>query len=172
MGGKRRFLRRWLQIALLGTILAAMVAPSLAVADEDDDSASISGSFTIVAATRQVDIDIIPFNPRNIIVLRSWYLVPVAILSNSDFYAPADVEKTSLTFGHTGDEQSLAFCLPWAWDVNHDGLRDQICFFRTSLTGFRIGDTEGILRGETTNGIPFEGLDSVWLMISRWRWWW
>ena len=151
MKGNQLLLRRRLDITLLGVMLLSIIMPSVVVTADDgngnDSDVSISGSFTIIATTKQVDIDIIPFKSCNVIVIRSWGLIPVAILSSPDFYAPTDVEKTSLTFGHTGDEQSLAFCFPWAWDVNHDGLRDQTCFFRTRLTGFETGDTEGILRG-------------------------
>ncbi len=59
----------------------------------------------------------------------------MAILSTEEFDASTDVDRASLTFGRTGDEQSLAFCFGWRGDVNCDGLRDLICFFRTRDTG-------------------------------------
>lgn len=45
--------------------------------------------------------------------------------------------------------------------MDNDGRRDLVCRFETSKTGFQQGDTEGILRGETKDDIPFEGRDSV-----------
>ena len=85
----------------------------------------------------------------------------MAILSSPKFDAPAEVDKTTPTFGRTGDEQSLAFCNKSNKDVNDDGLLDVVCHFNNQATGFQIGDTEGVLRGLTQGGRPFEGVDSV-----------
>jgi hypothetical protein len=71
------------------------------------------------------------------------------------------VNKDSLTFGFEGDEQSLAFCNHRGEDINGDGLEDLICHFYTEDTGFICGDTEAVLKGETMDGIPIEGWDSV-----------
>jgi hypothetical protein len=57
----------------------------------------------------EVDIDIRPFSSHNIIVPWKWGLVPVAILATADFDAPEVVDRKSLTFGPTGDEESRAF---------------------------------------------------------------
>jgi len=46
-------------------------------------------------------------------------------------------------------------------DVNGDGLLDVVCHFNTQDTGFQEGDTEGILQGQTVDGTPIEGRDSV-----------
>ena len=109
----------------------------------------------------EVFIDIRPFTSKNAIVPRKWGLVPVAILSTADFDALEAVDRNSLTFGPTGDEQSRAFCLRRGADVNRDGFDDLIAFFRTGRTGFQPGDEVGILRGTTVNGQPIEGRDSV-----------
>ncbi len=85
---------------------------------------------------------------------------PVAILSSSTFNAPAQVDQNSLTFGHTGDEKSLAFC-SGAEDVNGDGLPDLVCHFTTNLAGFQPGDTVATLKGRTTTGRLLEGTDSI-----------
>jgi len=90
-----------------------------------------------------------------------WRLVPVAILSSPDFNAPRIVDRHSLTFGRTGDEDSLAYCLRRPLDVNHDGLKDLICYFRVGPTGFRCGDKEGVLKGKTVDGQEFEGTDEA-----------
>ena len=105
-------------------------------------------------------IDIKPGSCPNSINPKSRGTIPVAILS-TDFDAPSEVDQSSLTFGRAGDEDSLALCTKSAEDVNGDGLLDQVCHFNTQDTGFRCGDTEGILRGQTVDGVPIEGRDSV-----------
>jgi hypothetical protein len=103
-----------------------------------------------------VDIDIKPsINPR------SNGNIPVVILSTSDFNAPLRVDPNTLTFGRTGDEQSLAFCNTGGEDVNGDGLPDLVCHFTTQLTGFRAGDIAGVLKGQTVDNILIRGADSV-----------
>ena len=111
--------------------------------------------------TKEVDIDIRPFHHRNVIVPWKWGLVPVAILSTSDFNATDVVDRISLTFGRTGDEPSRAFCLMRGRDVNRDGYDDLVAFFRTGKTGFQPGDAEGILKGTTVDGMHIKGSDSV-----------
>jgi len=88
--------------------------------------------------------------------------IRVAILSTATFNAPASVDMTSLTFGRTGDEKSLAFCHTNREDVNHDRLPDLVCFFHTSKTGFKPGDTFGVLKGMLTDHqTVIEGKDSI-----------
>jgi probable HAF family extracellular repeat protein len=117
--------------------------------------------------TIKVKIDIWHRNSSNIIHYKlRWGLIPVAILSTADFLAPDMVDRTSLTFGHAGDEKSLAFCNRHHKDANHDGLKDLVCYFYTRYAGFQCGDTEGILRGKTKESTsmeitPIEGRDSV-----------
>jgi len=112
-----------------------------------------------------VTIDIKPGSDPNSINPKSQGKIPVAILSTQEFCAPEMVNKDSLTFGFEGDEQSLAFCNSEGEDVNGDGLEDLVCHFYTQFTGFRCGDTEGVLNGTTTDGMttdtPIEGKDSV-----------
>ena len=109
----------------------------------------------------EVDIDIKPGSFPNSINSNSRGRIPVAILSTADFDAPSEVDKASVTFGRTGDEDSLAKCNKSAEDVNADGLLDQVCHFKTQATGFQAGDTEGILKGQTVDGLPIEGRDSA-----------
>lgn len=119
---------------------------------------------------QSVDIDIVPHSKQNRIHFHRKHgpigLFQVAILSTSDFNAPSVVDRTSLTFGHTGDEESLKSCPDNARDVNRDGLKDLICIFRGSLTGLQVGDTTGILKGTTVDGARIEGSDSVKIVIS------
>jgi len=108
-----------------------------------------------------VDIDIKPGSNINPINRKSKGKIPVAILSTSDFDARKMVDRTSLTFGATGDEDSLAFCTPRRVDINGDHLKGLICHFYTKKTGFQCGDTEGILKGQLLDGTPIEGSDLV-----------
>ena len=86
---------------------------------------------------------------------------PVAILSTAAFNAVTSVDTSSLTFGRTGDEQSLAFCNPGGEDVNGDGLPDLVCHFHTPLTGFQSGDTLAILKGKTHLGASILGQEAI-----------
>ena len=108
-----------------------------------------------------ITIDIKPGSDPNSINPKSKGNIPVAILSTQAFNAVQMVNKDSLTFGFTGEEDSLAFCNHRGEDINGDGLEDLICHFNTQDTGFICGDLEGILKGETTDGIPIEGSDPV-----------
>jgi hypothetical protein len=86
---------------------------------------------------------------------------PVAILSTASFNAPAIVDTGSLTFGRTGDEDSLAFCNPGGEDVNGDGLVDLVCHFETQLAEFESGDVLAILKGRTVQGSPILGQEAI-----------
>jgi hypothetical protein len=121
------------------------------------------GSFELEAANPviQVTIDILPASAINIINMRSTGTVPVAILSTAAFDARAMVDRTSLTFGATGDELSLASCNSKGSDVNHDGLLDLVCHFHIQLTGFQNHHHVGVLLGSTMAGTPFEASDAV-----------
>jgi len=109
----------------------------------------------------EVEIDIKPGSFPNSINPGSAGTVPVAVLSSPGFDAPSRVDTSTLTFGRTGDENSLAFCSPSPEDVNGDGLHDLVCHFDTRSTGFRSGDTVGILRGRLLDGTAIEGRDFV-----------
>lgn len=105
-------------------------------------------------------IDIKPGSRVNSINRGSEGKIPVAIISDSTFNA-LTADRSSLTFGRTGDERSLAFCSASSEDVNGDGLPDLVCHFYTKLTGFQTGDNSGILKGSTTDGSIFTGVDSI-----------
>jgi CHRD domain-containing protein len=109
-----------------------------------------------------VDISIKPdATPPVPINARSNGTIPVAILSTPTFNAATSVDPSSLTFGRTGNEQSLAFCNTDGEDVNGDGLPDLVCHFQTQLTGFQSGDTVGILEGKTVQGSPIIGQEAI-----------
>ena len=54
----------------------------------------------------------------------------------------------------------MTFCVG-AEDVNDDGFMDLICHFDTQTASFQQGDTAGILMGNTIDGVPIQGGDSV-----------
>lgn len=122
---------------------------------------------TFMPNFKVVDIDIKPGSDENPINYSSNGKIPVAILSSSDFDAPTEVDQPTLTFGRTGNEESLHYrgngepnC-SGDEDHNGDGLNDLKCHFHTPIAGFQPGDTEGILRGMTFSGEAFEGRDHI-----------
>lgn len=133
-----------------------------------------AGTTTVLAEDRQIQdipsepfvasvffIDIKPGSLPNSINPKSRGKIPVAVLSNPDFDAPNLVNRTSLTFGRTGDETSLAFCNKSPEDVNGDGSPDLVCHFDTVKASFQLGDTRGVLKGQTIERIPIIATDSV-----------
>ena len=97
----------------------------------------------------------VPINPN------AMGTIPVAILSSPAFDATTQVNRTSVTFGHTGNEQSLAFCNPGGQDVNGDGLPDLVCHFDSGKTNFVAGDTRGFLQGVAVSGVAMLGSESI-----------
>jgi hypothetical protein len=96
-------------------------------------------------------------NPTVTVNANSGEKLKVAILSSETFDAPAQVDRTSLTFGHTGTEASLVSCDGEARDVNGDNLTDLVCSFDIRRAEFMPGDTQATLRGKTTAGKPLAG---------------
>jgi Abnormal spindle-like microcephaly-assoc'd, ASPM-SPD-2-Hydin len=131
----------------------------LTITDNSPGSPQVIGLTGTGLAFVRVTIDIKPGDSTNSINPGSKGKIPVAILSSRTFNAVALIDQTSLTFGHSGDEASLAFCN--AEDVNRDGLPDLVCHFNTRSAGFVSGDTVGVLKGKTVDGIPVRGTDSV-----------
>lgn len=108
-------------------------------------------TLTVEIAIKAVGPPPVPVNPR------SQGKIPVAILSTLTFNAVTDLDIKSLTFGHTGNEASLAFCNAAGEDVNDDGLADLVCHFNTELAGFKAGDSTAVLKGKTFTGRMVQG---------------
>jgi hypothetical protein len=104
-----------------------------------------------------VNIDIRP-GPRALVRLNpKWKaVIPVAILSSRGFDV-RKVERGSLTFGATGDEQSLRNCNKHLSRVNRDRRYDLVCYFENHKAGFEVGDEAGVLKGVMEDGSAFEG---------------
>ncbi|MEO7391867.1 MAG: hypothetical protein ABIU58_06810 [Ramlibacter sp.] len=106
-------------------------------------------------------IDIRPGKASNDINPKSAGRPQVAILSTRTFDATRAVVQSSITFGRTGAENSLASCSKTFKDVNNDGLPDLICRFALRSAGFQMGDSVGVLRFTDTKGMPYEGRDTI-----------
>lgn len=116
------------------------------------------------ASTISVAIDVKPGDRSDMVNYGSRSRVRVGILSSGTFNAPVQIDRTSLTFGATGNEKSLQSCNSAAEDVNHDGLGDLVCYFDALKAGLRFSDGEAILKGQTLDGIPILGVDAVTLV--------
>ena len=129
--------------------------------DPDASNNGVSESTTVF-----VPIDIKPGSVTNPINPKSKGKIPVAIFSTPDFDASTQVDRDLLTFGRTGEEESLhrrGKGVPNCdvEDVNDDGMLDLVCHFNLQDTDFVAGDTEGILKGLLVIGTPIEGRDAV-----------
>lgn len=124
----------------------------------------ISGTKTLVADVRGhfKPIDVRPTTTTNRINATSHGEVSVAILSQAGFDATTQVDQSTLTFGHAGDETSFVRCEKKNFkDINKDGLPDLVCRFNIRSAAFQPGDTVAILRFSDVDGAPFEGRDAV-----------
>lgn len=123
-------------------------------AKEGDYSLEITG---VTAQVKQVAIrvkpgkgKVKPINPK------SRGNIPVTILGGPDFN-PLNIDTDTLTFGATGEENSLVKCNRKGVDLNQDGRIDRLCHFDNRKAGFRMTDAEGTVRGQTRDGTAFEG---------------
>lgn len=110
----------------------------------------------------QTPIDIRPNSKSNLVFPKSVGSLPVAILGTKTFDPVKSVDRSSIRFGKTGDENSLKTCLNHATDVNKDGYNDLVCRYTSRAAGFGKSDTVGVLRfrmmGEAT---IYEGRDMI-----------
>lgn len=91
-----------------------------------------------------------PINPK------SKGNIPVALLSSAEFNA-LSVDYQSLSFGATGNEDSLRRCGKEGEDIDGDGRLDLVCHFDAEMADFQAGDADGVVKGKTTAGRAFEG---------------
>lgn len=110
-------------------------------------------------------LDIVPGNDENIISEDKDGIIAAVVYSREDFNAPDCVFVETLTFGRTGDELSLIHC--GYVDHNEDGFIDIQCDFDSIISGFKVGDTTGTLKGRTYNGVAFELVDDVIVRAAR-----
>jgi len=113
-----------------------------------------------VAPPPEVQIDIKPGSDPNSINPRSRGVIPVAILTTEDFDAATVDPETVVFAGASPKHYALE-------DVDGDGDYDLILHFKTQETDIQPGDTEACLIGQTYDGLPIVGCDSVRIVPDR-----
>ena len=117
-----------------------------------------------VSASRQiVAVDIKPGSLLNSINLKSKGVIPVAILATDNFdplHPVTGVNPDSVTFAGATKAHPRNPMGHWE-DVDGDGHGDLLLHFDTQETGIACGDTVAILTGETFDGKPIEGTDTI-----------
>lgn len=101
-----------------------------------------------------VDIDIKPGSDPNSIHPRSNGVIPVAILTTEDFDATTVDPETVVFAGASPVHYAIK-------DVDKDRDYDLILHFRTQDTDIAPGNDAACLTGETYDGIPIIGCDSI-----------
>jgi hypothetical protein len=107
----------------------------------------------------EVEIDIKPGSDPNAINPLGQGLIPVALLGAIEVDV-MDVDPETLVFGPDwapiSHEES-----PHVEDVNDDGFADLVVHFLIQETGIAFGQSEACVTGETFDGTPIEGCDSI-----------
>jgi hypothetical protein len=124
--------------------------------DESESSCDIGAFESVFIA---ITIEIKPGSSPAVINPKSKGLIAVAIFSGNGLNARTDIDRTSLTFGHSGTEHSLSFCDPGDQIVN--GVLSLMCHFENEQAGFQAGDTVGILLGKTITGVAVVGSAAI-----------
>jgi hypothetical protein len=161
-----------------GSYAAGRGLVSVAVCDFDEDGRQdlvtanrYSGNVTVLinqGGPLPISIDIKPDGHPNSVNPYSRGVIPVAILG-SDTFDVADVDVTTLAFGPGG--APIAHRKGHLQDVDYDGITDLVAHYRTQDTGIACGDESATLIGETLDGQPLEGSDSITTVgcrASRW----
>jgi hypothetical protein len=116
-----------------------------------------------------VDIDIKPGSyPNSIRCDNKNEIITVAVLTTEDFDAMT-VDHTSVSFEGASEihvDKKTGEPLRHVEDVDLDGDLDLVFHFRLGDTGLTCGSMQATLVGETIDGIPIEGTDSV-RMVTR-----
>jgi len=126
-------------------------------ADTLPDGAMVWGyflQFEIASRPTAVDIDIKPGSAPNSISPKSRGVIPVAVLSTEDFDTSTVDPMTVVFAGASSAHYAVE-------DVDRDGDQDLILHFGTQQTNLAPGDTQACLAGETYQGMPIQGCDSV-----------
>jgi hypothetical protein len=128
----------------------------------------ISGATAMPSApvAQQINIEVKPgsreFTPVN---PKAKGHFPVALLSSKDFDA-LKVDRSSLSFGASGDERSVTKCAAQGRDVNGDGMPDLVCHFDNEMAKFGPEDLEAVLKG-AIDGKLFEGRGALKVLPAK-----
>ena len=134
--------------------LVAVLAAALALLAAGGQDALAEGD------TITVEIDVTPDIANNVIRVRPWVLVEVAILGTEDFDA-AEVDTTSVVFGGAPAK------FPESVDVDGDGYDDLLMLFSADEMVDLDGDsTKATLTGVTLDGTPIEGTANVKIRVA------
>lgn len=106
----------------------------------------------------EAKIDIKPGSDLNSINPFSRGVIRVAILTTEDFDA-LTVDDDTVRFGPAEAEKKHRRA--HVKDIEGDGDLDLVLHFRTQDTGMARGDTEACVTGESYDGVPIMGCDSV-----------
>jgi hypothetical protein len=123
-----------------------------------------NGSYTMIIsgvtpppALTYIGIEVKPGNRQNAAAFnpKSKGSLPVGLLSSPTF-KPLEVDLQSITFGASGNENSLVRCQKEGKHLNSDDILDLVCHFDTQAAGFGPENVEGVIKGKSRQG-KFEG---------------
>jgi hypothetical protein len=117
-----------------------------------------TGVVTPVTIRIKPDVVVLPVNPN------SKETVRVEIKSTESFDARTQINPSSLTFGSTGNENSLAFCDDRSGETDPYHPDDLVCHFYVEQAGLQAGKVTGILQGFTNQGYPILGQSQIFVV--------
>jgi hypothetical protein len=116
----------------------------------------------VTQAGLTVQIDIKPGSFPNSINLSSAGVIPVAILSTATFDATTMVDPSTLFLAGAKvkvvGKSDKVLC--HTEDASGDNLPDLVCQFENEINA-TVGDSIAVLEGETFDGVPIRGEDSI-----------
>lgn len=107
----------------------------------------------------EVEIDVRPHDPHNILPLGSLAVVPIAILGAPGFDI-AQLDETTLAFGPAGASLVHEHA-PRRLDVDGDSDLDLIAFFRVREAGIPPGTSDACVSAQLFDGTLVRGCDEV-----------
>lgn len=127
-----------------------------------DPAIDVSPDWGLLELVRPVSIDIRPGgDPNSINCNNPMAMIPVAILTTNEFDA-STVDHATVTFEGAVEAHSTPHGVQrHEKDVDDDGDTDLLFHFRLGETTLDCGSTEATLTGETFDGAPIEGTDTV-----------